>query len=339
MAWRVMIEKKHSTRLIHEHPAGMKCRVIRLFSGLVPLQATFARVTMRRSRSSWVWLLRQMMYRRIMLPCCWWLAWSVPSRAKYRSAVNWASIRFNQDALAGGVGDLGVVRRGPRADPAVGGGAQVRAEVVADDRDADIGRVEGAQVAVELQEPGPGLARLDVPEQLVLAQLVGGEQVPDALGSGVGRAHPPPRCAPGFFALAADRGPLPAGPGLQVQRPELIHLCGHPHRPIYADPATMPRISVAGSLWRDDAGVLRRLTGAGVGIVLGLRAASDRGAPYSREGGECDGEYAEEARSAGPAGRGLPGVAGASGLHAPDGQEHAGRPGASSGCGCRVKGW
>ena len=33
----------------------------------------------------------------------------------------------------------------------------------------DLGRVEGAQVAAELQEPGPGLARLDVPEQLVLA--------------------------------------------------------------------------------------------------------------------------------------------------------------------------
>src|SRR5438876_7341765 len=40
---------------------------------LVPLQATFARSMMRRSRSSWAWLLRQMMYRRIMLPCCWWL--------------------------------------------------------------------------------------------------------------------------------------------------------------------------------------------------------------------------------------------------------------------------
>ena len=33
MAWRVMIEKKHSTRLIHEQPVGVKCRVIRWFSG------------------------------------------------------------------------------------------------------------------------------------------------------------------------------------------------------------------------------------------------------------------------------------------------------------------
>jgi hypothetical protein len=34
------------------------------------------------------WLLRQMMYRRIMLACSWRLAWSVPSSAKYRNAVN-----------------------------------------------------------------------------------------------------------------------------------------------------------------------------------------------------------------------------------------------------------
>ncbi len=33
MAWRVITEKKHSTRLIHEHPVGVKCRVIRWFSG------------------------------------------------------------------------------------------------------------------------------------------------------------------------------------------------------------------------------------------------------------------------------------------------------------------
>src|SRR6266702_1838680 len=37
-----------------------------------------------------------------MLACCWWVAWSVPSRAKYRSAVNWASMRFNHKA-----GELG----------------------------------------------------------------------------------------------------------------------------------------------------------------------------------------------------------------------------------------
>jgi hypothetical protein len=33
--------------------------------------------------------------------CPWWVAWAGPSSAKYRSAVNWASMRFNQDAFAG----------------------------------------------------------------------------------------------------------------------------------------------------------------------------------------------------------------------------------------------
>ena len=67
----------------------------------MPDQATFARSTMRRSRSSQAWLFRQMMYRRIMLACSLWLAWSVPSSAKYRSAVNCASTRFNQDEFVG----------------------------------------------------------------------------------------------------------------------------------------------------------------------------------------------------------------------------------------------
>ena len=33
MAWRVMIPKKISTMFSHGHPVGVKCRVIRLFSG------------------------------------------------------------------------------------------------------------------------------------------------------------------------------------------------------------------------------------------------------------------------------------------------------------------
>ena len=33
MAWRVMIEQKHSTRLSQEQLVGVKCRVIRWFSG------------------------------------------------------------------------------------------------------------------------------------------------------------------------------------------------------------------------------------------------------------------------------------------------------------------
>ena len=56
------------------------------------------------------------------------------------------------------VGDLGVVRRRPLPDALVFAGGQVGCEVVADDRDADISRVEGAQVAAKLQEPGRDLA-------------------------------------------------------------------------------------------------------------------------------------------------------------------------------------
>ena len=155
----------------------------------------------------------------------------MPSSLKYRSAVNCAFIRFTQKELVGGVGDLStllalgqvptqvslaVVRCGPK--PWSGAGqsrGQVRAKVVTDDRDPGIGRVEGAQVPAEFQEPSPGLARLDVPEQLALAQLIGAERIPDPGGPGVGRARGRGLAA-GFFALAADRGPLPAGPGLQV---------------------------------------------------------------------------------------------------------------------------
>ncbi len=103
----------------------------------------------------------------------------------------------------------------------------MRAEVVADDRDAGGRRIQRAQVAAELQEPGPGLARLDVPVQLVLAQLIGGEQVPHPGFAGVSRTHPWTRRPARLFALAADRGPLPPGPGLQVQRPELINAEDH----------------------------------------------------------------------------------------------------------------
>ena len=66
-----------------------------------------------------------------------------------------------------------------------------------------------------------------MPVQLVLAQLVGGEQVPDPGGAGVGRAQPGPRRPPGLFALAADCGPVPSRPGLQVERPELIRAEDH----------------------------------------------------------------------------------------------------------------
>src|SRR5262249_17934871 len=67
----------------------------------------------------------------------------------------------------------------------------------------------------------------DVPIQLVLAQVVGGEQVPDSGGAGVGGAPPPPRCPAGLFAPAADGSPLPAGPWLEAERPKLVHADHH----------------------------------------------------------------------------------------------------------------
>jgi len=66
------------------------------------------------------------------------------------------------------------------------------------------------------------------PVELVFAQVVGGEQVPHALGAGVGGAQPAPWRAAGFFALAADRRPVPAGPWLKVERPEFVHADHHP---------------------------------------------------------------------------------------------------------------
>ncbi len=81
----------------------------------------------------------------------------------------------------------------------------MRAEAVADDGDPHLRRVEGAQVAAELHEPGPGLARLDVPAELVFAQLAGGGPVPHPGGASAGRPFPGPGLRPGFLLW-----PLPA---------------------------------------------------------------------------------------------------------------------------------
>lgn len=56
-----------------------------------------------------------------------------------------------------GVGDLDAVDVGPVRDPAASLGGQVRGVVVAHDRDALLGRAEGASEAAELQELGAGL--------------------------------------------------------------------------------------------------------------------------------------------------------------------------------------
>ena len=63
-------------------------RILALGPELVPHQATFARLTIRRRRGSLVWRFRQAMYRRIMLFCSRWVAWSVPFRVNSRNAVN-----------------------------------------------------------------------------------------------------------------------------------------------------------------------------------------------------------------------------------------------------------
>lgn len=59
-----------------------------------------------------------------------------------------------------------LVRGGPVPDPGVGLGRAVWAEVVERDRDPDLGRVQRAQVAAELQELGPAFVLGDVPVRL-----------------------------------------------------------------------------------------------------------------------------------------------------------------------------
>jgi hypothetical protein len=69
--------------------------------------------------------------------------WSSPSTRRRSCRVSWSS-------------------PGPPAHPSARAGRERRLadQVVADDRDPCGGRVEGAQVAAELQEPPAGLARL-----------------------------------------------------------------------------------------------------------------------------------------------------------------------------------
>jgi len=78
------------------------------------------------------------------------------------------------------IGDLDVGRRCPGPDPAACARGQVRAEVVADDRDPGGGRVERAQVAAELQKPGPGLA---LPNGLSTSAACSSLSVPGSHGS------------------------------------------------------------------------------------------------------------------------------------------------------------
>ena len=72
----------------------------------------------------------------------------------------------------------------------------------------------------------------------------------------VGGAHPPPWCAPGLFALAADRGPLPARMGLEVQRPEFIDTEDH-----FRVAGLWAHLAVGDRVQMLDPGLLRRVPG------------------------------------------------------------------------------
>src|SRR3954447_17693339 len=83
----------------------------------------------------------------------------------------------------------------------------------------DLGRVEAADVATEGEELNAPLARLDVPVEAIGTDVVGRDQVPDAVRAGVGRADP--------FGLGAWRPVLAAGLGLEGERPELVEADHH----------------------------------------------------------------------------------------------------------------
>src|SRR4051812_41191719 len=91
--------------------------------------------------------------------------------------------------------------------------AQVWGEVVADHVQPP-GREAAAELAEEVEELAAAFAVAEPVEQLPGGQIEPGEHVPDSAVAAVG--GPPPRRASGGE-------PAPAGTGLQVQRPELVH--------------------------------------------------------------------------------------------------------------------
>src|SRR5215212_10515328 len=112
--------------------------------------------------------------------------------------------------VEGRVGELDVVGVRPGAHLL----AQVRAEVVEHEVEPRGGRIERAEVAAEGEELDPALAPLDVPVEAVAAEVVGGEEVADAVWAGVGRPDP--------ARLRSRRPRLPARLRLQVERPKLV---------------------------------------------------------------------------------------------------------------------
>lgn len=83
--------------------------------------------------------------------------------------------------------------------------AVVGAEVVEDEVQASLGGMQRADVPAELQEVRAVLALLDVPVEPVGADVVSGDQMPDAVRARVGRAYP--------LRLRARRPALAAGLG------------------------------------------------------------------------------------------------------------------------------
>ena len=109
----------------------------------------------------------------------------------------------------GGIGELDVVLTRPLARV-----TPVGAEVVQHEVQADIGRIERAQVATEGQELEPALLALDVAVEPVAPHIEGAQQVAHPVRTGVGGPD------------ASRLGPRRPGPatrlGLEVQGPELI---------------------------------------------------------------------------------------------------------------------
>lgn len=106
----------------------------------------------------------------------------------------------------------------PVADSRVLLGRQVRPEIVEHERQSNLGWVEAAYVATELEELGAGLVVLDVHEHSVAHQIECAEAVPHAAVA-VERCPHPARCWAGASLAPC---PLPSRMRLQIERPELV---------------------------------------------------------------------------------------------------------------------
>jgi len=72
-----------------------------------------------------------------------------------------------------------------------------------------------------------------------------------------------------LFAFGQDLEQQVGATLVQFHVAELVDLCGHPHRSIYADTATMPRFFTGDARSPDDVGFSRGSAPAGIGIVPG----------------------------------------------------------------------